>query len=171
MSGQGLINGRDFARNACEMHGEIAAAALRRVQDGLYDDAGSIRWSLRGGLNARNQPVLDVTIDGELHLRCERCLGPLAHRVQVARQLVLVAHASDLLDPAEEEEHVDTVLLDQETDVAALIEDEVLLSLPFAPRHADGQCAAPRDLEHVAETAASPFASLAQLQRRRPANS
>ena len=36
---------------------------------------------------------------------------------------------------------VDALIADTRFDVASLVEDEILLSLPVVPRHADGECA------------------------------
>jgi uncharacterized metal-binding protein YceD (DUF177 family) len=45
--------------------------------------------------------------------------------------------------------------------VVALVEDELLLGLPFAPMHPEGECApATNDLQHKA----NPFAVLAGLK-------
>jgi uncharacterized protein len=35
---------------------------------------------------------------------------------------------------------VDALIADTRFDVASLVEDEILLSLPVVPRHPDGEC-------------------------------
>ena len=57
---------------------------------------------------------------------------------------------------------LDAVAADAELDVWSLVEDEVLLALPIAPRHAEGACQAAG--ESVLKQRASPFAVLAGLK-------
>jgi uncharacterized protein len=46
----------------------------------------------------------------------------------------------DALDAGSDEE---VLVAAEPLDALALVEDELLLSLPYAPTHADGECAAP----------------------------
>jgi uncharacterized protein len=48
-------------------------------------------------------------------------------------------------------------------DLLALIEDEVILSLPLAPRHDEGQCESVE--RRKSDEKPSPFAVLAKLKR------
>jgi len=57
-------------------------------------------------------------------------------------------------------------------DARTLVEDEVLLSLPFAPHHGEGQCAPGAEWTHTGGQERrgrerSPFASLAGPKQRR----
>jgi uncharacterized protein len=54
-----------------------------------------------------------------------------------------------------------------ELDVAGLIEDEVLLSLPLSPRHAEGACESRLARGADADGRPRPFAGLAALKRPR----
>ena len=66
------------------------------------------------------------------------------------------------LDEADEDDDMDAIEAEPQLDVLALIEEELLLDLPFAPRHADGKCAtATNELQQKA----SPFAVLAGLKQ------
>ncbi len=70
---------------------------------------------------------------------------------------------ADRLDEAEEDDdEMDAIEAETRLDVLALIEEELLLGLPFAPRHTEGECApAANDLQQKA----SPFAVLAGLKK------
>ena len=65
----------------------------------------------------------------------------------------------------------EVVLAAARLDVLTLIEDEILLSLPFAPSHAEGQCAAHFEPDTAlapgkqAPGKTSPFARLAALKK------
>jgi uncharacterized protein len=163
MSGQAFIDSLDFARNARELHGEMAVAGFARLQDALHANAGFVDFHLRGSLDDRRRPVLSVEVQGELQLQCQRCLGGVAMPLDLRRQLVLVSKPAELVDPAEEEDAVDTIPMEPQMDVAALVEDEILLALPVSPRHED--CAAPAATGEAEAPKQSPFAVLAERMR------
>jgi uncharacterized protein len=120
--------------------GEVDAAELPRVADRLAPDAGPARlaWRLVGGQDAQRRPELTLTLVGSVPLVCQRCLHPFAAVVDQSTELLLARSEAELarLDVAEIEVVLATELLDPLT----LVEDELVLSLPFAPRHADGEC-------------------------------
>jgi uncharacterized protein len=134
-----VIDSLEFARAGQSLSGSLPVSALTRLQDSLVDDLGEVRFEVRGGQDARRRPVLALEISGVLHLQCQRCLGALEYALQRSSTLLLVsgsgANSSDL-----EEVTVEWIEASNELDVAGLVEDEILLSLPYAPRHGEGQC-------------------------------
>ena len=81
-----------------------------------------------------------VVIDcrGTLVIPCDRCLGDLSHTVD-ARYEVTIVPRGDAYDDSG-----DTVLLVpetwQEVDLAPLVRDTVLLTVPMVHSHAEGEC-------------------------------
>jgi uncharacterized protein len=100
----------------------------------------TIRWRIVGGKDAKNHPQLDLRLDGELFVTCQRCLKPLAVTIDQHTVLLLARDESELLRLDAEEPEV--VPASAPLDALTLVEDELLLSLPFAPRHGDGACKA-----------------------------
>jgi uncharacterized protein len=133
----------DAFRMAAEgdtLAGEFDASTLARVVDRLAPGAGPapIAWRIAGDHDAFQRPMLSVTIEGSLPLQCQRCLQPFA--TAIAQQTgLLLAHDETELGLLDAEE-AEVVLAAAPLDARTLVEDEVLLSLPFAPRHAEGQC-------------------------------
>jgi uncharacterized protein len=103
-----------------------------------------------------------------LHLRCQRCLGLLDYPLDVTNTLIVTPPGGDALEGIEDPDAPDTIEENPELEVGSLIEDEVLLALPFAPRHADGQCDGELQMVGESDREGSPFAKLAALKR--PAN-
>ena len=68
-------------------------------------------------------------------LICQRCLTAFEHELNVVRQLVLVTSESQLPELDAEDPDVDVVVATEKMNVLDLIEDEIILSLPLAPRH------------------------------------
>jgi len=167
MSGQGstqtVIDSLEFARTGQMLRGSLPLPGLTRLRDSLADTLGTVGFEVTGGTDSRGRPILTVVIHGMLHLRCQRCLEALDHPLQVLNTLLLVA-AGNAAVGALDDEDTEWVEASRELDLAMLIEDEILLSLPYAPKHAEGTC---RSLgSAVADGAAqTAFAKLAELKR------
>jgi len=164
-----LIDSLDFARNGQQISGEVPVAGLPRLLDMLEDSQGLLSYTVRGGVDKYGIPLLDVNITGTCRLRCQRCLNGMEYPIQhVARLLLRDQAGLDALD--DEEEEFDSVLAESQLDVLDLLEQEILLSLPIAPRHELGGCQATDD-ENVTKAGnplkeeRNPFAVLAKLKR------
>jgi uncharacterized protein len=163
MFAQAVIDSLEFARTEQTLDGNLPVTSLVRLQDNLYDALGQVDVVVQGGKDAQGRPILRLDITGALHLRCQRCLGQLDYPLRLSNRLLLVSQAeadSGALDDMEAE----WIAASPDLDVVALVEDEIILSLPYAPRHAEGQCeqGGARDRD---DGATSPFAKLAALKR------
>jgi uncharacterized protein len=154
-----FIDSVDFARNGKEIRGEIAVSELSRLADLLAKPDGLLTYRVRG-FQEEDRDMLEVSLQGACALRCQRCLGELEYPVNLVSRLWLLPAGK--LDEVEEDDEVDAIEAEHRLDVLALIEEELLLGLPFAPRHPEGECApAANDLKQKV----SPFAVLAGLKK------
>jgi uncharacterized protein len=153
------IDGLQFSRDAATLQGTLERTRLTRLADmGCMFD--SIAFALRGGVNAQGRPCLHIRAAGELQLTCQRCLGPMLLPVSLEVELELCESPREI---EEADDDVDRVLARRDMDVAQLVEDEVILCLPIAPKHAQcgpvrGEGAAPKN---------RPFEVLASLKNKR----
>jgi uncharacterized protein len=163
-----LIDSLDFAANRREISGEIPIAELQRLQDVLETSRGILQYTVQGGVDKQGIHFLDVGVAGQCRLRCQRCLEGFDYPVRLDTRLLLRDQASlDELDSEADgtaEEEYDSILADKHLDVLDLLEDEILLSLPIAPKHALGTCQA-TDRENLQGAVKNPFAVLAELKR------
>jgi uncharacterized protein len=167
MSGQGsaqtVIDSLEFARTGQALHGSLLLPELGRLKDSLADAVGTVEFDVTGGHDAHHRPILKVAIHGTLRLQCQRCLEALDYPLQILNTLLLVgaggAGAGELAD-----EEIEWIEASRELDLATLIEDEILLSLPYAPRHEEGACR-PLGTATAEGAASSAFARLAALKR------
>lgn len=67
-----------------------------------------------------------------MELTCQRCLDPIRVPVAIDAELQL---AETVREISEADDEIDRVLASRRMDVASLVEDEVILALPMAPRH------------------------------------
>jgi uncharacterized protein len=166
MSAQTVIDSLEFARAGQELRGSLRVTTLARLQDCLFDTDtdGDVQFAVRGGRDGERRPILQVEISGTLHLQCQRCLEVLEYPLRLSNTLLLVRSGEDMSENADDPEAADCIEASPEMDVAALIEDEILLGLPFAPRHTDDSCqSALGKGEHEAKKP-SAFARLAGLK-------
>lgn len=163
MPAQAVIDSLEFARGEQTLSASLPVSGLARLQDSLFDAGGEVRFVVTGGHDARRRPLLTVEISGTLHLRCQRCLGGLDYPLRLSNSVLLVS-AAETADGLMDSEDADWIEASAELDLAELIEDEILLGLPYAPRHEAGTCRHRLD-EKAKRAEASAFAKLADLKR------
>ncbi len=143
-----FIDSLEFAGNGGQITAQVPFAALARLQDVLDNPQGILHYTLQGGMDKQGRPLLNVSITGDCQLRCQRCLSGMDYTIQIAARLLLCDQ--DALDQLDSEGHVaghpeeegdfDGILAEAHLDVLALLEEEILLGLPIAPKHQAGAC-------------------------------
>ena len=161
-----FIDSLDFAGNGRQISGKAPVAEMPRLLDALEDSQGILKYTVSGGVDKQGSSLLDVSITGDCRLRCQRCLGAMEHAVRLDTRLLLRDQAGlDALDSGgEDEEEFDSILADPHLDVLDLLEEEILLSLPIAPKHELGVCQVAGGGD-AHEEEKNPFAALAKLKR------
>ncbi|MCM8596804.1 DUF177 domain-containing protein [Accumulibacter sp.] len=163
MSQRTLIDSDAFCREGGVLHGEVPVATLTRLFDLLADPAGSLVYRLAGGAASRGRGLLVVEVQGVLALCCQRCLEAIEYPLRLRSLIEFVEDEDDLTQEQLEDDSRDFLPHQKALDVESLIEDEILLALPVAPRHDD--CHLPvggGESERV-----SPFSVLAGMAARR----
>ncbi|MEP6942462.1 MAG: YceD family protein [Betaproteobacteria bacterium] len=161
-----------LAERGESLSGEIDATALGRLADRIAEapegSSQALRWTVEGGRDEKGRPRLNLNLDGTVFVTCQRCLRPLEQAIEQDTQLLLARDESALIALDAEESEV--VLAKAPLDALSLVEDELLLSLPFAPRHAEGECMAATALASPGAGAVtsrqreSPFAALTAIR-------
>jgi uncharacterized protein len=160
MSQRIVIDSLAFAREAGSLQGDLRIASLTRALDLLADSAGHLAYRVEGRVGPGNRPQLQLQVDGMLSLCCQRCLEGVEYPLAVRSLLEFVENEDDLTQEEIEDDSRDFLPAQKELDVAALIEDEIILALPTAPRHES--CALPKAGQGSAKI--SPFSVLTGLK-------
>ncbi len=160
-----VIDSLEFARTGQKLDGSLPVPGLTRLRDSLYDDAGRVDFVVRGGLDARHRPVLKLEVSGLLHLKCQRCLGNLDYPLQLGIKLLLLANAPEAAPDEPLDDEGDWIEPSAALDIGSLVEDEIILGLPYAPRHPEALCRASQG-EAARRAVQAPFAQLAALKRK-----
>jgi len=157
-----FIDSLDFAHNGRELHGILPLSEMPRLQDMLVTSEGKISYFVRGLPDKDGKPMLEVTVEGLCELCCQRCLNGFEYPVKLFTRLQL-AEAGELDEfSVEENDEVDCITADRHLDVTNMIEEEILLSLPFAPKHPIGACNSV--VEGSGQSEQHPFAVLQGLK-------
>ncbi|MBV8031966.1 MAG: DUF177 domain-containing protein [Betaproteobacteria bacterium] len=163
MSHQPVIDGFEFASAGATQAGRLPVREFPRLRDLLASDAGEVEYEVCGLLDERGRPGLRLAVRGTLELRCRRCLEPVAAKIDEDELLVLASTQEEIDAEPADAELPDRVLASKAMALRDLVEDQIILALPYAPRHeACAAGAAPQD-----EGKVLPFAGLKGLMRGR----
>ncbi|MDR3353256.1 MAG: YceD family protein [Zoogloeaceae bacterium] len=158
-----MIDARRFCRESRRLEGVLGLRAFPRLDDLLAHREGEVAFVLEGIPGENGEARLRLEVRGVLSLVCQRCLEAVEETLVIERLLELVEEIDSSITPEElEDERLDFLPLTGALDLAELIEEEILLALPVAPRHA--ACAAPRPAGVV--SGAHPFSVLSSLKAR-----
>ena len=163
MSQQPVIDSLQFSQRSECLSGSVPLVQLARLMSELESSEGVLEFSLQGATGSDGEPLLHLVVNGLLQLRCKRCLQPVGFPVVLDTVLELLDE--ERIEPTQEEledDSRDFLAASRSMNVVLLIEDEVLLALPVAPRH--DKCSLP-DIRHDPE-AASPFGVLLEFKGR-----
>ena len=136
---RGRFDALRLARERGEVAGSVDPHELPRVADLLSDGPAPIAWRIEGIADASGRLALRVALKGAVTLVCQRCLADFAWPIDQATEVLLARDESELA-ALDADSSVEVVLAQGPVDSLALVEDELVLALPFAPRHPDGEC-------------------------------
>ena len=189
VSSDAVIDAFALARQGGFVQGEIPLVRLSRVVEGLPEqpagEAGLVRWSCQGEIGkgvvgtgiAFGQPLLRLHVQAQPVLICQRCNAPFAFAVDSQAVLQLVKSEDELdddlsldaQDPDVADSLPEKVVGSHRFDLLAQVEDELILSIPYVPKHpvCPGAQAKDGDAQQAPATQRpSPFAVLEQLKRK-----
>lgn len=168
-----------FARNG-SISAVLPLARLQRLLASLADpgltDASQVLVDLDFGHDDEGRRRLRGSLQTSVKQLCQRCLQPMQQDLHCDLDLLVLDSEKELNELPEAVAVSMDIVVDEtgELDVLALIEDELLLSLPLVPMHENSDCSAVlNDLKRRAEADAvsgegnrpNPFAVLATLKQ------
>ena len=142
-----LLDLRRAAGRSASIAGSVAVGQLERVRAAV-STGGEATASFRFWRDEQGRYRVDSACRAEVEVVCQRCLGPLAMVLEGSSALAAVwseEQASQL--PRE----LEPLLTGDETDLWAVLEEELLLVLPVAPMHAAGACDAPASVKATSD--------------------
>ena len=168
---------RAFAKAGQTLEGPSEVSLFERLNAELMVEIVEplfVEWQLRGELrlapSGEAVPWLHLDAKAKVPLPCQRCLGPVVAELQADRWFRFVADEATA-EREDDDSEEDVLALEPRPDVLALLEDELLMSLPLVPMHSECPIALPMQTGELdgddddAPPRESPFAQLARLKR------
>ena len=154
-----------------EFAGRLPLSALSRLRDVLVDAEGDVVFTLSFDRDALRVPYVELGIEAQLPLLCQRTLQRFVFPVSVVQRLGLLRAGEEEAEVAEAALPEGYEALEVGEDGAIrpldLVEDELILAVPVVPV-APGSESVERDWPVTAdeEAQANPFAALAALKKK-----
>ena len=149
-----------FAKEGRVLEGVLPLSSLERLHDLLAEVSGDVSFRLQGLKGEHGELMLHLEVTGLLPLACQRCLKAIPFDLDVDSLLELIPEGADMSQDELEDDTRDFLPVAGELYVAELVEDEILLALPVAPRHE--KCGLPGAAD--AGERINPFATLSGLK-------
>ena len=148
------------------VEGRLPLSSLHRLADSLVDTEGEVVYSLDFDKDALQVPYVELRIDAELPLLCQRSLQRFLLPVKIVQRLGLIRDEAEEAGLLPDYEPL-LVPEDGMLQGAELVEDELILAVPVVPTM-PGTEAMERDWPaSEAETGhANPFAALSALKNK-----
>lgn len=126
---------REIAQRG-EFRGDITLKQMPRLSSLVLSGDQSIAVSFEFGQNSFGLALVKGYIETELMVECQRCLEPMALPVNHDFELLIDASDQDI-----EQYQLDTVYSEEGyLDMFAVIEDEMILTMPLISMHEDMGC-------------------------------
>jgi uncharacterized protein len=164
-SGQGFLALDGLPRVALE-------AATCATDDGF---AWAVNTFFDGVAGGEPRLKMNLSLKGQMHLICQRCMQPCLVKIEESRQFVFLANEALADAFPMEEDALEPLVMSSQFDLLGTIEDEILLSLPLIPKHPEGVCepaslgSGADDLQDQGETAKkldNPFNILKNIKKK-----
>jgi len=164
-----------FAKAQMHLEGDTPVAEFERLAaDCSGEVTGHVSWAAQGEMDpdqsGKGAAWLHLEAKATVPLTCQRCLQPVPVDLLIEQDFRFVADEATALAEDDESEE-DLLVLEDSFDLMALIEDELLMSMPLVPMHpACLSEQAPTSAEEEAamsQVKPNPFAVLASLKTRK----
>jgi uncharacterized protein len=155
-----VIDLQALAKDGGRVYRTVPVESLGRLVESLLEPVGTVTFEFQGERDDEGKLYVDLQIQGDLVLQCQRCLEAMVWPCNVQNRLLLLRSGEELPENELENDAVDALEVEPLTDLLALVEDEVLLALPLVPRHEN--CEPP--VKAGVDDEISPFAVLRQLR-------
>ncbi|MGF6148075.1 Uncharacterized ACR, COG1399 [Kingella potus] len=108
------------------------------------------------------RPYLDLSVRGSLMLVCQCCMQPMECQLDESTRIVLFDDEASLDAAMLADDGLDGMVCVDELSVCTLVEDQILMALPYAPRHES--CGISSELADADCGKPNPFAVLSGLK-------
>lgn len=141
-----------LAQDGASIRGAARIGGFKRLladlpaQSAGRDDGGVVWYEVSGSTPTGRRGRIELKVQTVVTLVCQRCLHDMAFAVDELAEFELFASERALLSAQSDEEldplAPEPMLAQEPIDLAGLIEDQLILAIPYVPKHEDCQPAA-----------------------------
>ncbi|NOL49768.1 YceD family protein [Pelistega europaea] len=160
----------DVVRLSQTLEGKEPIGSFTRLMEDLPEQtvAGEVLWSLQGHQKTHGPALVTLHVQANPQLQCQRCMGLFHYPVDTDVELEVVtslkALDADVSESGEiDNDAYDKILANKPVDILELVEDELILSLPYIPKHEECEDLVELPEDNL-EKKPSPFAILEKLK-------
>ncbi len=165
------IDTQALSRGPQNLAGQALVADLSRLVSDLPAQGDlSVAWSVAGRADSAGRRFVHVQAKGGVMLECQRCMKPFEWPIDISNEVEVVATEAELELDDDDVEGPDRIFCEGRLDALGLVEDELILSVPYVPRHdvcpgSQAADAEPAPEDEPAPKRESPFAVLGSLKK------
>lgn len=162
------VDPRKLADRGISFNGSLPLSQFTRVCELLTHNTGDVQVNVSFSRDQQKAVIMQLDLNTEVGMVCQRCLEEAALPCQGSFSYAVIWPGTD---DSQLPKGYDVLEVGEEPlDLHALVEDELLLTLPIVPMHPIDECRPPVELEQpeLAEDEvkrSNPFSILAQLKR------
>lgn len=133
-----VVSPANFAHAAHCWDGTAMVGDFERLAQEFLDPAAKLAFRVCGRRDPRGRAQLQCRVKGRLLMKCQRCLQPVEVEVDSDRLLYVAGSEAEAerLEATLADVEIEVLVVERNLDLAEVVEDEVLLSLPLIPKHA-----------------------------------
>ena len=158
------VDPRKLAERKAILKGNIALQLMPQLTSLLVDSKGEVSVELAFALDEQKLRTVTGQADVQVRQQCQRCLEPVTLTLEADFNLAVVLNEEQAKNLPR---HYDPLLMVDDVDLAGLVEEELILSLPVVCYHDDcsvktsfGEDEMPAEQEKP-----NPFSVLASLKK------
>ena len=158
-----------LANQGATVERKLSFDGMVRLAESVLGTQGEVEVSLHFGIDPLHYRFMQGTVTAHVMMRCERCLESMPVEVVASVNVGLVKSHKQAKELPEEYEPL-LLERDEPISLAELVEEELILSLPIAPRHESKDTCIDMDQykaeDEPQEEKRNPFAALAALKEK-----
>ncbi|WP_455201295.1 YceD family protein [Kaarinaea lacus] len=126
-----------LAENKRVLKGELSIANMNRLTPLLASNAGNVEVDLAFAIDETGQAYVKGKVHTRVSMQCQRCMNAMELPINAKVSLAFVATEEQAQDLPS---HYEPMIVEEETSLSGLVEDEIILALPAVPLHEPEQC-------------------------------
>ena len=147
------------------LEGDLSISSLERLRQTILSQDRTLHYHIVGGADQLSRPTIRLVLEGEVGLSCQRCMEPMLFLVDIDTTVTLFNSEDALLAAEEEDPTIEGLVFAELSDILWLIEEEVILALPYVGTHETCDGVIGQVGSEKSEHQPNPFSILKHLKR------